>query len=99
MRRGTTPTLVINIKGIDMSTIAEWYITVAQDNTQITKSNDDITIEDTLLKMPLSQEETMQFRQGEAFIQIRAVTTEGLRIASHIQKLDDIERILYNEVI
>lgn len=98
MRRGTTPTLVINIKGIEMSDIAEWYITVAQDSTQITKSNDDITIEDTLLKMPLSQEETMRFKSGEVSIQIRAKTTEDVVIASGIQTID-IDRILYNEVI
>ena len=99
MRRGTTPTIEININGVDMSTISEWYITISQDDLKLTKTNADIVIEGTLIMIPLTQEETMQFRQGEAFIQIRAVTTEGLRIASHIQKLDDIERILYNEVI
>lgn len=98
MRRGTTPTLVINIKGIDMSTIAEWYVTIAQDNVQITKTNADITIEDTLIKIPLTQQETMLFKSGEVSVQIRAKTTEDVVIASGIQTID-IDRILYNEVI
>lgn len=99
MRRGTTPTIELNINGVDMSTISEWYITIQQDSTSITKTNADITIAGTVIDIPLSQEETMMFKQGEAFIQIRAITNEGLRIASVIRKLDDIERILYNEVI
>lgn len=98
MRRGTTPTLVINIKGIDMSTIAEWYITIAQDSVQITKSNEDIEIEGTLIKMPLTQRETMMFKSGEVSVQIRAKTTEYVVIASEIKTID-IDRILYNEVI
>ena len=98
MRRGTTPTIVINVKGIEMTEIAEWYITVAQDSVQITKTNEDIEIEDTLIKMPLTQAETMKFKSGEVSVQIRAKTTEDVVIASGIQTLD-IDRILYNEVI
>jgi len=98
MRRGTTPTIVINVKGIEMTEIAEWYITVAQDSVQITKTNEDIEIEDTLIKMPLTQTETMKFKSGEVSVQIRAKTTEDVVIASGIQTLD-IDRILYNEVI
>lgn len=98
MRRGTTPTLVINISSISMSEVSEWYVTIEQDSVQITKTNEDITIEDTLLKIPLTQAETMEFVSGEASIQIRAVTTEDVVIASGIQTID-IDRILYNEVI
>ena len=99
MRRGTTPTIELNIKGVEMADIAEWYITIQQDSVQLTKTNEDIEIVGTLITIPLTQEETMLFKQGEAFIQIRAITTDELVIASAIRKLDDIERILYNEVI
>lgn len=98
MRRGTTPTIVLSIKGIEMSDIATWYVTVAQDNVQITKSNAELEIEDNIIKMPLTQLETMQFKSGEVSVQIRAKTTEDLLIASGIQTID-IDRILYNEVI
>ncbi len=98
MRRGTTPTIVLGIKGISMSEIAEWYVTLAQDSVQMTKTNEDITIEDDTLKIPLTQEETMQFKTGEVSIQIRAKTNDDVVIASGIQTLD-IDRILYNEVI
>ena len=38
MRRGTTPTIELNIKGIEMSQIDEWYITIQQDSVQLTKT-------------------------------------------------------------
>lgn len=98
MRRGTTPTIVLGIKGITMSEIAEWYVTLSQDSVQMTKTNEDITIEGDTLKIPLTQAETMQFKAGEVSIQIRAKTTEDIAIASKIQTIN-IDRILYNEVI
>ena len=98
MRRGTTPTIVLGIKGISMSEIAEWYVTLAQDSVQMTKTNEDITIEGDTLKIPLTQQETMKFKSGEVSVQIRAKTTEDVVIASGIKTID-IDRILYNEVI
>lgn len=102
MRRGTTPTIDIhiNLTGGDMSDIAEWYITISQDDTSITKTNEDIVIEGDLIKIPLSQEETMMFKAGESFIQIRCKTTEDLVVAGKIMPMpEEWERILYNEVI
>ena len=81
-----------------MSDIAAWFVTLAQDSTQITKTDTDITIEDTTLKIPLSQAETMLFKSGEVSVQIRAKTNDDVVIASGIQTID-IDRILYNEVI
>ena len=98
MRRGTTPTIVISVKGIEMTDIVTWYVTLAQDNTQITKTNAGLIIEDNIIKMPLTQLETMRFKQGEVSVQIRAKTTNDMLIASGIQSID-IDRILYNEVI
>lgn len=98
MRRGTTPTIVINIKGIEMSDIATWYITIAQDSVQITKTGEDVTIEGTELRIALTQQETMKFKSGEVSVQIRAKTTDNEVIASGIQTID-VDRILYNEVI
>lgn len=102
MRRGTTPTIDIhvNLTGGDMSDIAEWYITISQDSTSITKTNEDIVIEGDLIKIPLSQEETMLFKAGESFVQIRCKTTNDLVVAGKIMPMpEEWERILYNEVI
>ena len=98
MRRGTTPTIVLGIKGITMSEIAEWYVTLLQDSVQITKTGEAVEVVGNTLKIPLTQAETMRFKPGEISIQIRAKTNEDIAIASTIQTID-IDRILYNEVI
>lgn len=97
MRRGTTPTLLINVN-TDMNMIERWYITVKQDDVSITKTNDDLKITGQTIEMRFTQRETMMFRSGEAEIQIRAITIEGDRVAGEIQRFP-MDRILYNEVI
>jgi len=98
MRRGTTPTIKINIKGVPMYAVLDWYVTISQECTEITKTGDDITIDNTVLSITLSQKETMRFRPGEVEIQIRAKTVDGVYIASEICTAD-IGRILFNEVL
>ena len=100
MRRGTTPTftLTINNKGFEMSDIKKWYITLKQCYVEITKSNDDITIEDNVIKFTLKQQETLKFMSGEIDIEIRALTKDNVAIASDIKTIT-INRILLNEVI
>lgn len=99
MRRGTTPTIKLNVSGVDIETISDWYITVEQDAYQITKTNDDIEFfENGLLQIYLSQEETLNLHKGDVQVQIRAVTVDGARIASDIQECG-VEEILYEGII
>lgn len=86
MRRGTTPTLKIKIKGIDISRLTSMYITIKQGDREITKENEDISIEeDGILSVRLSQEDTLTFTKGHVDIQLRAMTDNGVAIASGIQ--------------
>ena len=100
MRRGTTPTIIINFKNTDMESIETWYITIKQDNVAITKINDDITIitDNGTIEVRLTERETMMFRSGEAELQVRAVTKAGDRVAGEIKRFP-VDRILNNEVI
>lgn len=98
IRRGTTPTIKLNIEGVRMDDIKRWYVTISQDYTQITKTNEDMEIEGTLLSIRLTQQETLRFKQSECEIQIRALTPDNTAIASDIQKVN-FGRILFNEVI
>lgn len=81
-----------------MSDIKTWYVTISQDYVQITKSNNDIEIENNVLMVRLTQQETLRFKQSEAEVQIRALTPDNTSIASGIQKFN-FGRILFNEVI
>lgn len=90
MKRGTTPTFTLSIAGIDFGLLDTIYVTFKQDNNTITKSNADITLDEknNLINVALTQKETLSFRQGYVFIQLRAVTKGGNAIATDIVKID-----------
>ena len=87
MRRGSTP-LNRFTSDIDL-TGATVYVSYEQDDRMvIDKAGDDVIVEATesgcLIKVRLSQEETLRFRPGRAYIQVRYVTAEGTADASNI---------------
>lgn len=101
MRRGTTPTIVINVTGEDFSG-ATMYVTLEQGNTQLTKTNTDVVVTPTTdgstVQIFLSQEETLAFTNGSARIQIRWIDSGGNAQASPIKAIE-ISPILLDGVI
>ena len=98
MRRGTTPTLKIHVKGIDLSELQTIYVTIKQSNKEVTKSGYDLLIDEDVIYVPLSQEDTLTFDRSCAWVQMRATTKEGMAIASNIRMLK-MEEILKDGVI
>lgn len=100
MRRGTTPTLEIKITGIDVTQLESIYITLSQYKKQVTKEIQDITIDElnNTLYVPLSQEDTLSLTRGYVYVQMRAVTKDGLAVASEMQ-MTTMEEILKEGVI
>lgn len=96
MIRGTTPTLKLKLNGIETSRLQSIYITLKQGDKEITKNNDDgIVLEsDSVLSVALTQRDTLTFAQGYVYIQLRAITTDGLAIASKTRLvfIDDVLR-------
>lgn len=90
MKRGTTPTFAILLEGIDFSILQNVYITFKQDNRVLTKGNEDIALdaENQLINVALTQKETLSFRQGYVFVQLRATTQSGNAVASDIVQID-----------
>ena len=100
MTRGTTPTHVLSFSGVDFEDLTTVYVTYAQkskitDNTYkviLTKSNTDeelpveIDVENSVLNVYLSQEDTLLFNENvkTAQIQVRAILNNGTAIASSI---------------
>lgn len=101
MRRGTTPTITINVTGetFDNSTM---YVTIEQSTLQITKTGDDIEVYPTedgcTVALFLTQEETLKFAQGSARLQIRWITSDGVAQASPIKNIS-VDPILLEGVI
>lgn len=100
MRRGTTPTLEIKLSGIDVTELESVYITLKQYQKEVTKSTENTTIDEirNTLYVPLSQEDTLILSRGYVYVQMRAVTKDGLAVASDI-KMVPVEEILKGGVI
>ncbi len=100
MRRGTTPTLEIKITGIDVSELINIYVTLKQYKKEITKSTEDITVDEIANKLyvPLSQEDTLVLQRGYVYVQMRAATKDGQAVASEIV-MKTMEEILKEGVI
>lgn len=84
IRQGTTPEIQVSVSGEDL-TGATVYVTLEQAERQITKSNyngvEDVTAEviegGTLLRVKLSQAETLWLRPGPGRVQVRWVYEDG----------------------
>lgn len=99
MIRGTTPTLEFMLP-FETQTLAEAYITIAQQNSTVIEKNlAECTSEGSKITVTLSQEETLKLNSGmKAEIQIRCRTTEGEVLASNIIIIN-ADRILKDGVI
>lgn len=100
MKRGTTPTLNIALDGVNVGDLDKIYITLKQDDSVLTKSGEGVTVneEDNSVSVSFNQKETLFFRPGYVYLQMRAVTSGGNAIATDVQKIDAVE-ILQEGVI
>ena len=100
MYRGTTASLEINIEDIDLTNLAEMWVTIGQLGEEvITKSLSEVTIEDTVVTVELTQAETLQLRPGaRTTIQVRLLDNDGVASATPIQCID-VEDVIKEDVI
>ena len=98
MRQGTTPTIQITINDIDLNEIQNIYVVFEQNGYILKKESSDLDIEGNIISVLLSQEETLNFKEGTCNIQLRMITKGGVAIASPI-KTTKVYRVLNKEVI
>ena len=98
MRQGTTPTIQITINDIDLNKMQNIYVVFEQNGYILIKESSDLNIEGNIISVMLSQEETLNFKEGTCNIQLRMITNEGVAIASPI-KTTKVYRVLNKEVI
>ena len=98
MRQGTTPTIQITINDIDLNEMQNIYVVFEQNGYILKKELNDLDIEGNTISVSLSQEETLNFKEGTCNIQLRMITKGGVAIASPI-KTTKVYRVLNKEVI
>lgn len=90
--RGTTPTIIINIKNdIDLSQVVEAWVYFSQrDKVRIDKITSDITIlpSEKKMQVTLTQEDTLNLKEGDALFQVRLLFSDGTALAT---KGSDVE--------
>ena len=100
MRRGTTPTIKIDVKGCNLADFDSVYVTFKQKALSIDKFGDDLDIQNNAISILLSREDTLRFDASYKYVdvQIRAVNKEGVAIASNIRQIP-VEAVLKEGVI
>lgn len=99
MIQGTTPTHTFNLS-IDSSIISKLTITYAQfERVIVQKTKDDCVINNNLITVKLSQEDTLRFKPGTPVqIQLRVLTVGGDALASEISTIP-LEAVLDKAVL
>ena len=106
MVRATTPTLTltINDESVDLTAARNVYVTLEQNNTTLTKTGEELDVDARVVKVWLSQTESLALTEGQPLnIQINwtYVDADGVtvkRAATNVAKIT-ITRQLLDEVI
>lgn len=101
MFQGTTPTLTLTFDNvIDFSDAKSIVVTFATDyGKRITeKTDDEIIINNNVISISFSQEETLAFLPGPTLVQVNALYNDGSRLASNIGVIEWAKN-LKNEVM
>lgn len=100
MIRGTTPTVTLRIPSRDLRE-CDIVVTIRNINRTIHKKNEDMEIEyddGTILSILMTQEETLAFAEGQAFVQVNWLYPSGTREATNIAEIY-IGKQLYGQVM
>lgn len=103
MKRGTTPTLKINIPGIDVSEIdhIDFIFKASKSETApaiIEKSYPDtVSFDGNVFLMPFTEAETRLFNDYRAYMDTRIITRDGKIPATQIIEID-VRSTLFGEV-
>ena len=101
MRRGTTPTITLILKGINVTDLNTIKVTLKQNNIELTKSTDDVNVDEVnnAIFFNLTQSETLQFSKGRVDVQIRGILSDGVTAIASKIKVINMEQILLDGVI
>lgn len=96
----TTPTvtLIFEDDELDLTEAAHVYVTFKGNKGAVTKTGDDLTVEEKQIRVRLTQAETGTFSQGSIQIQANWTDAYGNRAASNIAKYDISAQLLQRVV-
>lgn len=100
--RGTTPTITIHVpEDVELNTASEIWVTLKQQPKILTKklTNGAVLITGSDISINLTQTETLQFQAGAGgLIQVRILLSDGLALASQIERVNIYDVIQAGEI-
>lgn len=78
---GTTPTLTLELAGVDLTQAKHVYMT-AENRVKITKKDSELEITETTVGIPLTQAETLRLGKGTVYVKANWTYDNGARDAS-----------------
>ena len=101
MIRYTTPILPLEVEGVDLTTNEDVYVTLKQNDVELTKKGNDLTIlydaetDISTITFTLSQEETAAFNINRAVdTQVNFINNAGVRDATDIATIPVMRNLL-----
>lgn len=94
--RYTTPVFLFTFskQGIDLTQADEVFVTFKQAGNSVTKTGNDLVVEEKTISVGFTQEETSRFCVGDVEIQANWVMSNGKRAASEVVKYQFTEQLL-----
>ena len=105
MIRATTPTFTLTVKDehLDLGQAESVYVTITQGQTSITKSGEDVSVDQNVCSCWLTQAEALRFQKGAAEVQVNWTYTDTVdgttRRAATRPKAFEVEKQLLPRVI
>lgn len=99
MKRGTTPALLIRVKGIEFKNIKRIIVTIRQKNVLLDYEDQlSVNKDGNSITVYMSQEETLRLKSGSAQLQVRMLLLDETAVASNIVSVN-VDEILREGVI
>lgn len=100
MRRGTTPDFLLTVPGRDLTDKTVLVTIIGGGILKLTGTRLSVTYDesDSHILFRLTQEETFKLQEGEAYIQVRFIDSEGLADATDSGTIT-VKKVLIDEVI
>lgn len=91
MFKATTPTLILAFdEGVDFTDAKSVVVTFATDYHKVIteKADEELEINDNVIRVPLTQKETLAMPTGSILIQVNVLYRDETRVASDIVHLE-----------
>lgn len=93
--RGTTPDITLTVPDtVDLTAAETVYATIKQGKTVLTKTSNEFELQAHAVIIYLSQEESLQFADGEAEVQLNWIFGDGRRNATKVKTISFDRQLL-----